>query len=171
MLPPVASTLGRISGIVVDASGTPVAGATFTIDGVPITVGGPATRARPTGPVLFATGPDGAFTIGRAAGLHDVQIDVPGQSPTLIRGVEFVTGSTVDLGQVKIGAGEVKAGDVAASGGSWWKIGLGVLGGLAGVGLLSFVGWKLYKRRKGTAAPMSDYLCDQCRYVTPDFGP
>lgn len=159
-IPTGASQLARITGTVVDTSGAPVAGATFTVDGVPITVG--TTR---TGITPYATDASGAFTIGRNAGKHTVQIDVPGATPTILQNLDFVVGATVDLGPIPVGAGDVKAG--AASGG-WWKWALGIGGGVLVVGLISFVGWKVYKKRKAPA--MSDYMCRDCSYYTTDYG-
>lgn len=160
------STLARITGVVVDASGAPVAGATFTVDGVPMTIGGPATPRNPAGPVPYTTDSTGVFTIGRAAGKHTVQIDVPGSAPTVLQNLDFVVGATVDLGPVPVGAGEIKGG--TASGG-WWKWALGIGGGVLAVGLLGFIGWKVYKKRKTPA--VSDYMCRDCSFFTPDYGP
>lgn len=129
--------LGRISGTVT-AGGTPVTGATFVIDNVEMTVGAPA--------VPYATDATGSFLIGRAAGLHDVTITAPGYQPTILKGIEFVANTVVDLGPVEVGLGEK---GVRPGGMSGWAIAALIGGGAAFVGVLGFVGWKLYKRRGG----------------------
>jgi hypothetical protein len=61
----------------------------------------------------------------------------------------------------------------APAGMAGWKIALIVGGSVAALGGLGFVGWKLYRRRKNVpaTAPMSDYLCTNCSFVRPEYGP
>ena len=127
---------GRVGGIVVDGSGAPIAGASFTVNGVPMNMG----------KGLFVTDATGAFVIGRAPGFYDVTVTVPDRKPTTLKQIEFVAGTMVDLGQVKMSGGAIYK--------QWWF--WAIVGGSALV-LTTTLVLVLRKRGKSGKAPTGDW--------------
>lgn len=147
-----AAALARITGVVVDAAGTPVAGATFTVNGVPIATGTAVSKKNPGGLVPYATDASGTFTIGRNAGVYDVTISAEGYPPVTLKALKFEAGVLLDLGPISLSTGETKTGNglPPAATGRWWKLAAWIGGGVAVASILSFVGYKLFTRGKKT---------------------
>jgi hypothetical protein len=141
--------LGRVAGIVVDGSGAPITGASFTVNGVPMNMG----------KGLFVTDATGAFVIGRTPGLYDITVTVPERKPTTLKQVEFVADTMVDLGQVKMSGGAIYK--------QWWF--WAVVGGSV-LALTTTLVLVLRKRGASEKAPTGDFVTGRKRWE-PRFTP
>jgi hypothetical protein len=99
----------RVTGRVVDAIGTPVAGARVTLIA---TVSAPGMR-RATREVLaeMTTGARGVFALDAAAGAHALELEAPRFAPRS-EDLELLAGETLDLGDVALDTGVLLAGRV-----------------------------------------------------------
>lgn len=96
VLPAQVSITGRITGVVTDASGAPIAGAS-------VTASSPALMS----PRTVSTQPDGSFLMDQLpTGLYEVNSSLKGFRSVLQKGVELTAGFTANL-PIKMDVGEL----------------------------------------------------------------